>query len=620
MTASDVTNTGITSDTGSATTVNPAAANKLVVAVEPSAAAQAGVVFAQQPVVQIQDAYGNVRSDDTLMVTAARLAGGGVLQGTTSLVAVGGVVTYTDLAHLWATNITIQFTSGSLVAATSSVVTVSAGPFSRMLVLLPGEGSAPGTATGRSGTPSAVAGSSTAVRVYAADDYFNPVAGVTDTVGITCSDTEAVLPSAAALVDGTSTFDLTLKTAGSQTVTATDITDGTKTANTDPVTVSAGAFAKLQLLVPGETAAPGTPTGKTGAPTPQTAGTAFTITVNAVDDNWNVVSTNDTVHLASSDPNAVLAADAALSGGTGTFSVTLNTSGSWTVTASDVTNNGITPDTGSSVTVNAGAFTKLQLLVPGETAAPGSPTGKTGTPNAVTAGTAFSVTVNAVDANWNLVNTITHTVAITTSDGNATPPPNHALSSGTCDFSVTLKTAGSATVTATDVTDGTRTPSTSAAITVYPNPEPADWYPGDMHVHRSCGGSPVTVSSIYNTMVRQDLSVLTLLADMGNGEVQDPVTDLPLVTGQDDGVSTPGHIVHWDAEWHFDPTYTQYCSRVGLGRARCRPWAYECTKAVQRVHQAHLRLGACPRCHRGVCAPSVSERHLPDQPGLLHPA
>ena len=103
------------------------------------------------------------------------------------------MVTYTSLAHLWATNITIKLTSGSLIAATSSVVTVSAGPFSKLLVLLPGESSAPGTATGRSGTASATAGSSTAVRVFAADDYFNPVAGVTDTVGITSSDANAVV-------------------------------------------------------------------------------------------------------------------------------------------------------------------------------------------------------------------------------------------------------------------------------------------------------------------------------------------------------------------------------------------------------------------------------------------
>src|SRR5439155_12923639 len=73
--------------------------------------------------------------------------------------------------------------------------------------------------------------------------------------------------------------------------------------------------------------------------------------------------------------------------------------------------------------ITAGTFTKLQLLVPGETAAPGTATGKTGTPSAQTAGTAFTVTVNAVDANWNLVSS-THTVGITSSDTNAVLPGN----------------------------------------------------------------------------------------------------------------------------------------------------------------------------------------------------
>ena len=62
------------------------------------------------------------------------------------------------------------------------------------------------------------------------------------------------------------------------------------------------------------------------------------------------------------------------------------------------------------MTALPGAFAKLQLLVPGETASPGSATGKTGTPTAQNAGNAFNVSVNAVDANWNLVNTVSDTV------------------------------------------------------------------------------------------------------------------------------------------------------------------------------------------------------------------
>ena len=59
-------------------------------------------------------------------------------------------------------------------------------------------------------------------------------------------------------------------------------------------------------------------------------------------------------------------------------------------------------------------------------------------------------------------------------------------------------------------------------------------------------------------MTPQNLAVISLLADSGNGEVQNATTDLPLVNGQDASISTPGKIVHWDTEWHWDATYTQY--------------------------------------------------------------
>jgi hypothetical protein len=122
------------------------------------------------------------------------------------------------------------------------------------------------------------------VTVNAVDANWNLVNTINDTIGITSSDSNATLPANAALAAGTKSFILTLKTLGSATVTASDITDITKAANTSPsITVNAAVFAKLQLLLPGETAAPGTPTGKTGTPVAQTAGTQFTVTVSAVD-------------------------------------------------------------------------------------------------------------------------------------------------------------------------------------------------------------------------------------------------------------------------------------------------------------------------------------------------
>src|SRR5439155_18482725 len=134
-----------------------------------------------------------------------------------------------------------------------------------------------------------------------------------------------------------------------------------------------------------------------------TAGTGFNVTVNAVDANWNLISTNDVAGITSSDANAFLPGNAALVAGTQTFSVTLKTVGSRTVTASDITHAGITANTSPTITVSVGAFAKLQLLAPGEATSPGSASGKTGTPIVQTASASFTVTVNSVDANWNLI-------------------------------------------------------------------------------------------------------------------------------------------------------------------------------------------------------------------------
>jgi hypothetical protein len=110
-------------------------------------------------------------------------------------------------------------------------------------------------------------------------------------------------------------------------------------------------FTKLQVLMPGETAAPNTPTGKTGTPTEQFALVPFNVIVNAVDEFWNIVPSTDTINITSSDAFATLPADGPLSSGSRTFSVTINTAGAFTVTATDVTDGTKTPNTGSPVTV-----------------------------------------------------------------------------------------------------------------------------------------------------------------------------------------------------------------------------------------------------------------------------
>ena len=117
-------------------------------------------------------------------------------------------------------------------------------------------------------------------------------------------------------------------------------------------------FTQLQVLLPGEVNAPNTPTGKTGTPTPVSLGAGGNedVTVNAVDDNFNIVNSSDTITFVSStDPLAFFPNDAGMVGGTVTFSgvnpLGFSTEGSQTVTVADSTNPSIPQATSSPVTV-----------------------------------------------------------------------------------------------------------------------------------------------------------------------------------------------------------------------------------------------------------------------------
>jgi hypothetical protein len=110
------------------------------------------------------------------------------------------------------------------------------------------------------------------------------------------------------------------------------------------------SFAKIQVLLPGESAAPGTPSGKTGTPDVQHVGVPFSVSVNAVDRNWVIIPTSDTVHLATTDGTATVDPDVAFFNGMALMSVTFNATNTFTITASDVTDITKTSGTSSSVT------------------------------------------------------------------------------------------------------------------------------------------------------------------------------------------------------------------------------------------------------------------------------
>lgn len=109
---------------------------------------------------------------------------------------------------------------------------------------------------------------------------------------------------------------------------------------------------------------------------------------------------------------------------------------------------------------------------------------------------------------------------------------------------------------------GGAVPSPAAGPPVRPAParvEPAGWFAGDPHVHRGMlcarenSTSMLTPNELLQMMEVNDLAVISVLGDIGNGEIRNAKDDLKLITGRDNEASKAGRILHWDAEWHFDP-------------------------------------------------------------------
>jgi hypothetical protein len=172
------------------------------------------------------------------------------------------------------------------------------------------------------------------------------------------------------------------------------------------------------------------------APAAATAGTAVSVTVTALDaSNRAVTAYSGTVHFTSTDARAELPGNSALTNGTGTVQVRLQTAGRQTITTTDSVTAAIT-GTSSSIMVSGGAAGATHFSV----TAPGS----------ATIGTAFSITVTALDASNKPVTAYSGTVLFRSTDGTAGLPGGSSLTNGTGILEVTLNSPGSQTITATD--------------------------------------------------------------------------------------------------------------------------------------------------------------------------
>jgi len=318
--------------------------------------------------------------------------------------------------------ITATDVANASITGTSSPIMVSAPGATHFSVTVPA---------------TATAGTAFQFTVTALNASNNTATTYSGTVRFLSSDPLAILPVDSMLANGTGTFSATLGTAGGQTITATDTGNASLTGTSSSITVS-GTAAATHFSI--------------SAPGSAITGAAFNFTVTA-QDAFNNTATHysGSVHFTSSDGLAVLPANSTLTNGTGTFSATVKTVGSQTITATDTVTAAIT-GTSSPISVT-GPVTHLSVAAP----------------TAATAGMPFNITVNALDASNNLVTSYAGTVHFTSTDSQAVLPANSTLMSGVGNFSVTLMTVGSRTITATDTVTATIT-GTSNAINVTTNP------------------------------------------------------------------------------------------------------------------------------------------------------
>ena len=244
------------------------------------------------------------------------------------------------------------------------------------------------------------------------------------------------LPTGVNFIDngnGTATLSGSTTAAGSYpiTITANNGVSPNATQNFT-LTVSPGAVSHFSVSAPPTT----------------TAGSSFPITVTALDAFGNTATSYaGTVHFTSTDPTALLPANSTLANGVGTESVTLETAGNQTITATDTVTSAITGS--ASVSVSPGAAVRLFWSGP----------------TIVGSNNNDQYTITAQDQFGNTATGYNGTALLTSSDPGFVPSSGNPVTftSGVVSgYNLVLKTAGVQTVTARDTTN----PSITGSISI----------------------------------------------------------------------------------------------------------------------------------------------------------
>jgi hypothetical protein len=339
----------------------------------------------------------------------------------------------TDLSAVLPSSITVTNGKGTFATTLKTIgtqtisVTDGTNKGSLSITVTPG----PAVALVVSGFPKQVSsGMSASVSVTAQDSFGNFASGYDGSVKLTSSDAKAIFATNPITVtNGQGTVQATLETAGSQSLTATDMQNSALAGSESGIVVQPG---------------PAIAFGLSFTPNPEPAGVPGSLQVMAEDAAGNrATSYNGTIVVTSSDPQAVLPLPTPLTNGIGLIPVTLETMASQTITATDSANHALT----ATITVAVTPAVPASIVIT--------------VPSAATAGTAVALSVRLLDSKGNPINPLPSLSWSSPSDLKAQLPGNVAP------FSVTFETAGSQTITATDAKDNIRG---SATIVVVPGP------------------------------------------------------------------------------------------------------------------------------------------------------
>ena len=223
--------------TSTGITIGASVATHLSITQEPTAGT-AGQALGTALLVAVQNSSGNTVTSDSSTVTVSVASGpGGFASGsTTSVAAINGVATFSNLLFNTAGTYTLSVSDGSLTGATTATITVSPGAASQLVIAqsptagVAGQALSPGLAVAvEDAFGNVVASNSSTVTAYVSGGPANFVGSSVTSV---------------AVVNGVATFNsLFLGAVGSYTL---GVSDGTLTrANTGSFTVAPGAASQL---------------------------------------------------------------------------------------------------------------------------------------------------------------------------------------------------------------------------------------------------------------------------------------------------------------------------------------------------------------------------------------